>query len=45
MQMGIGAIHMGLEAYPQMDQLLSGSVDVQMKSIEEGIQWKYWSSC
>ena len=32
---------MSLEAFHQMDQLLSGSVDVQMKSIEEGIQWKY----
>ena len=34
MWMRIGAIHMGLEANPQIDQLLSGSMDALMKSIE-----------
>ena len=41
MWMRIGAIHMGLEANPQMEQLLSGSVDVVMKSIEGELRWKY----
>ena len=31
---------MSLEAFHQMDQLLSSSVGVQMKSVEE-MQWKY----
>ena len=41
----IGGIGMRLEVYPQVDWLSSVSVDVQMKSIEEAMQWKYWSRC
>ena len=41
MQMRIGAIHMELEAFHQMDQLWSCSVDVSMRSVEGEMQWKY----
>ena len=43
--MRIGSIHMGLEAFHQMDPLLPVSVDEQMKSVEEEMQWKCWSEC
>ena len=43
--MRIGAIHLRLEAFPQMGWLLPSSVDVQMKSVDEGMQWKYWYRC
>ena len=41
MQMRIGAIHMGLEAFHQMDQLWPCCVDVHIKSVEGEMQWEY----
>ena len=33
-----GAIHMGFDSFYQMDQIPTGSVDVQMKAVEEEMQ-------
>ena len=41
MRMRIGAIHMGLEAFHQMDQLWSCSVNGPMRSVEGEVEWKY----